>query len=188
MYMSPEQSESRIEDMDERSDIYSLGVLLYELASLERPYSAENVERLLLLISRGSARPLGEFAHHLSSSLISVIEKAMELEKKNRYQSIRELQDDIELVLDNLTPKAEKTHLVKRAMRIYLNHHKAFSRLKVMDVELMSFGSGLVGAALGVWMYSWMQGWGWALFLLGWISCIPFGISFWDMERIWKRK
>jgi serine/threonine-protein kinase len=103
-YMSPEQIAGR--QLDERSDIYSLGVILYELLTLRSPYTATDFTRLLLQVSDGDVRPLTKVGASVPDALIDVVNRAMAKLPDQRYATVRELTDDIEAVLDGFAPAA----------------------------------------------------------------------------------
>src|SRR5262249_35815695 len=89
-YMSPEQASGRT--VDARSDILSFGVVLYELFAGRRPVAgATDLERLQAVI-HGAAPPLGE---SVPTALRAVVEKALEKDPADRYQSMRELAIDL---------------------------------------------------------------------------------------------
>jgi hypothetical protein len=91
-YMSPEQMFGR--EIDQRSDIYSLGVVLYEMATGHRPYSAENPLDIVLALSRSLLRPTGA-ATNLSPEVSDVIGKMLAVKVEERYQTAAELETAI---------------------------------------------------------------------------------------------
>jgi serine/threonine protein kinase len=101
-YMSPEQIAGR--PLDERSDIYSLGVILYELLTLRSPYSATDFTKLLLQVSEGEVRPLTKVGASMPDALIDIVNRAMAKLPEQRYATVRELTDDIGAVLDGFAP------------------------------------------------------------------------------------
>ncbi|HEY6944284.1 MAG TPA: tetratricopeptide repeat protein, partial [Candidatus Acidoferrum sp.] len=88
-YMSPEQL--RAENVDARSDIYSAGAVLYEMATAERPFLENQPTRLIDAILHSSPKPLSSRGASASASLESIIFKALAKEPARRYQSAREL-------------------------------------------------------------------------------------------------
>ncbi len=87
-YMAPEQFEGRI---DERSDIYSLGVTLYELCTLQPAFVGESRQTVIWNIQMSRRRSLKAINPKVPSQLESVILRAMVRNPKDRYQSAREL-------------------------------------------------------------------------------------------------
>ncbi len=89
-YMSPEQAKnSRKTDL--RTDIWSLGAILYELLSGQPPYTGETVGEVLALVLAESPRPLRELAPHLPPGILAVVDKCLARDRDHRYQSAGEL-------------------------------------------------------------------------------------------------
>lgn len=89
MYMSPEQIRS--ERADERSDIYSLGVTLYEMVSGKTPYKADSVVTLLMKVLNDPLPDLNEIRQGIPPSLSAVVEKALQKDQANRFQSMEDM-------------------------------------------------------------------------------------------------
>ena len=89
-YMSPEQACGS--EVDARSDIYSFGVVLYELLADRRPFAGTSDLEVLQTIIHGEPVPLGE---EFPISLRMVVEKALEKDPAERYQSMREMVVDL---------------------------------------------------------------------------------------------
>ncbi len=162
-YMSPEQA--RGDRVDERSDVYTLGVMLYELASLQRPYDGPTVPAILLKAMNGEHTPLGEVMPDASPSLVAVVERAMALDPADRYPDVRSMLDDVECVIDGRTPGAEHASVATRAARFYFSRDPALGRLRVVDVDLWAASSTLFGIAIGA-LIAGMIGHLWWLFMV----------------------
>jgi serine/threonine protein kinase len=89
-YMSPEQASGR--PTDARSDIFSFGVVLYEMLAGRRPFAGATDLELLQTIIHGTHRALGE---EIPVALRGVVEKALEKDPADRYQSMREMVVDL---------------------------------------------------------------------------------------------
>ena len=89
-YMSPEQAAGK--PVDARSDIFSFGVLLYEMLGGRRPFTGNTDLQVLQAILHSPAEPLGE---DVPLSLRSAVEKALEKDPAERYQSMRDLVVDL---------------------------------------------------------------------------------------------
>ncbi len=102
-YMSPEQA-SGARTVDERSDLYSVGVILYEGLARKRPYDAVSLPALVIKIHSGDHVPLAEVAPDLAPGLADVVERAMHVNPGLRYASARDL-------LAALVPYADSTYV-----------------------------------------------------------------------------
>lgn len=95
-YMSPEQANNASRGVDERSDVYSLGAILYEMLAGSPPFPGDNnAEVLRQLFTKVPPKP-SQFNTRLPKELDNICLKALEKEKKHRYRSAREFQADLE--------------------------------------------------------------------------------------------
>ncbi len=92
-YMSPEQA--RGEPVDHRTDIWSLGVVLFEMLTGRAPFDAESEAALIHKIIYEEPADLESLAPDMPSGLIAVVSRAMAKDRDDRYASISELLDDI---------------------------------------------------------------------------------------------
>ena len=92
-HMSPEQAMGK-EDIDGRSDLYSLAVCLYELAALRLPitWGANSLMTMMAHVTEAAA-PLAQTAPELSEDLAAVIEKALGKDREQRFQSAQEMRE-----------------------------------------------------------------------------------------------
>src|SRR6185436_17131466 len=94
-YVSPEQAASRRKQVDERSDVYSLGLTLYELLTLHQPFAGKDVAVILKnILTKEPPRP-STLNPRVPQDLETIVMKAIEKEPVNRYQSAEELGDDL---------------------------------------------------------------------------------------------
>ncbi len=102
-YMSPEQCEADPHDIDTRSDVYALGVVLYELLSGRMPYDLEHtpVFELPRVIREVAATRLGSVNRTLRGDVEVIVDKALAKDRTRRYQSAQALAEDIGRVLKN---------------------------------------------------------------------------------------
>ncbi len=89
-YMSPEQAQGKT--IDARSDIFSFGVVLYELLAAQRPFDGRNDLETLQKVIHEVQPPLGK---HVPAALRVLVEKALKKDPEERYQSMREMVVDL---------------------------------------------------------------------------------------------
>src|SRR5439155_22768119 len=92
-YMSPEQISGK--PADGRSDIFSFGAVLYEVLTSQRPFPGKSDSDTLLAILHATPRPLAELRPDTPYLLRAAIEKALEKDPMDRYQSAREFAVDL---------------------------------------------------------------------------------------------
>jgi serine/threonine-protein kinase len=92
-YMSPEQVKGRA--VDGRSDIFSLGVMLYELVTGEKPFPGQNITTVIYKIVNEEPVPPRQIDPSIHPGISAAIMRALEKEPERRYQSCRELMEDL---------------------------------------------------------------------------------------------
>jgi tetratricopeptide (TPR) repeat protein/TolB-like protein len=93
-YMSPEQAQGL--PLDHRSDIFTLGILLYEMATGERPFRGNTNLSVLSSILKDLPRPVSELRDDIPKPLARMIQRALEKRPEDRYQSTTDLRRDLE--------------------------------------------------------------------------------------------
>jgi len=100
-YMSPEQI--RAEVVDHRSDIFSLGIVLYELLTTHLPFRAEHEAALAYMITHEDPSPVESFRTGVPEPLVRLLHRCLEKEREKRYQTADELAADLKRLRDGST-------------------------------------------------------------------------------------
>jgi serine/threonine protein kinase/tetratricopeptide (TPR) repeat protein len=95
-YMSPEQA--RGEDVDQRSDIFSFGAVLYEMITGRRPFKGEHEAAIIYSLVNETPEPLARYKSDIPGELQRVVDKALSKDKGERYQHVDEMVSDLRRV------------------------------------------------------------------------------------------
>ncbi len=126
-YMSPEQCNADPRDLDVRSDVYSLGVVLYELLTGESPYqtSSSNIYQATRAVREETPKRPSTIDAKLRGDVETIVLKALEKERGQRYQSVSELAADIRHYLDDEPILARRPSTIYQ-FRKFARRNKAF--------------------------------------------------------------
>ncbi len=92
-YLAPEQI--RGEPVDRRTDIFSLGILAYELLTFRKPFRGEHLSTVLYKILNETPEPIETLSPDAPPALVAVVNRAMEKQRENRYASMEALKQDL---------------------------------------------------------------------------------------------
>ena len=105
-YMSPEQA--RGESLDQRTDIWSLGVVLYELLAGKLPFQGDHDQTVIYSILHREPEPLTKLRPGLAPELDHVVGQALTKKAVDRYKSMEELREDLAAIAEGLKPLKAK--------------------------------------------------------------------------------
>jgi TolB-like protein/Tfp pilus assembly protein PilF/predicted Ser/Thr protein kinase len=108
-YMSPEQA--RGEEVDHRTDIWSFGVVLYEMFSGQLPFKGEHDQAIVYSILNEKPQPITELRSEIAVSIDQVVAKALEKNLDKRYQNMDELLDDLKSISEGIVPEEIKARM-----------------------------------------------------------------------------
>ncbi len=155
-YMSPEQAHGDLKDIDERSDIFSLGAILYEILTGDRPIPGDTLREMVINARMCEILPPDEKVDYpLPLGLVRITMKAMSKDPADRYQSVKELESELEDFLEGSERFPGRTYragaLIVRegdtgseAYIIRSGECRAFKNVDGENVELRIMGVGEV--------------------------------------------
>jgi tetratricopeptide (TPR) repeat protein len=147
-YMSPEQLRGDTAEIDIRSDVYSLGLILYELLADRRPYdlSRLSLPEVALRLQQAEPPPLGTLRRELRGDLATIVAKSIEKDSSQRYQSVGELSADLERFLGD-EPIVARPPSAAYVLRKFARRNRALTA-----AALISAAAIIAGAAVAGWM------------------------------------
>ena len=135
-YMSPEQISG--EKIDSRSDIFSIGILLYEMLSGKRMYMGDTATLIQKCLTVDFV-PLREINPDLPSELYTILDKALERDREKRYQNCGQMQTDIEDLMFSMGKRTDAKNLQNYIREMFGEEYKAaqIKAVAAMDESTM---------------------------------------------------
>jgi outer membrane protein assembly factor BamB len=143
-YMSPEQAATTQHKVDARSDVYSLGATLYELATGKPVYDGETPQRVLAQILQEEPTPPRQYIPEMPRDFETILLKCLAKEPIDRYWTAQELADDLRRFANGEPIKARRPSFRERAARWAKKHRKQAALLAL--TALVSVTLALLGA------------------------------------------
>jgi tetratricopeptide (TPR) repeat protein len=141
-YMSPEQALAKRVIIDHRTDIYSLGVTLYELLTLTPAFTGQDRQELLRQIAFEEPRPPRRINKAIPAELETMVLKAIEKNPADRYATAQDLAHDLHRFLEDKPILARRPSMVQRARKWTRRHRAAtWALVCVAAVWLLAAGS-----------------------------------------------
>ncbi len=122
-YMSPEQAQG--EEVDQRTDIWSFGIVLYEMLTGKMPFKGDYDQAVLYSILNEDPEPVKALNSEVNPELIKIIDKALQKNPNSRYSNMAEVINDLEIYKNKINPETENIFSLK-SLRHNLKRPKIF--------------------------------------------------------------
>jgi len=148
-YMSPEQASAAKLPVDQRTDIYSLGASLYELATGKPVFDADSALGIITQILSAEPPPPRSLRPALQRDLETIIVKCLSKEPRHRYATAQDLADDLRAFAEGRAIKARRAALAERAVRWAKKQKRSMVLAGVSAVAAaVLIAAGIVGSSL----------------------------------------
>jgi serine/threonine-protein kinase len=141
-YLSPEQAQGGL--LDRRSDVYSLGIVLYEMLAGQPPFAGPHPAATLVRILEEEPRPLRKAAPGVPQDLDTIVMKCIEKNPARRYDSAKALADDLERFLDGEPIQARPAGLRYRLGKKLRKHRALAAVTAAAAVSLLALGGAVL--------------------------------------------
>jgi len=142
-YMPPEQATGEIDKIDHRSDIYSLGAILYNILTLKRPVEGGTVEAIMNKVVRGGIHPPERRTpeRNIPRELSGVAMKCLAKYRRDRYASIPDLQRDVSLYLEGRSVSAAPDTFAQALVKLVKRNRPVSVSIAAAAVILIAVAS-----------------------------------------------
>lgn len=130
-YMSPEQIQARRDLVDHRTDVYSLGVVLYELLTLRRPFEGNTSQEVMSKIVSGEPLRVRKLEPRVPLDLATICETAMARSPGDRYANAGLLRDDLNRFLAYTAIIARPPGVLRRCARLARRYRRSIATLTI---------------------------------------------------------
>lgn len=151
-FMAPEQAAGKNREKDQRTDIYTLGCILYTILTFEKPLAGRKVKEVLRATIKGNIRAPRELENPqwpIPIALEAICLKAMERFPENRYQSVYELRQDIIAFSSGYATKAEDAGALKKFALFIQRNALVVVIILLLVILIAIFFLLFIGAATG---------------------------------------
>lgn len=146
-YMSPEQSEGRLEAIAPGTDIYALGVILYEVLTGKNPFRSGDVQTTLKRVKKGEYKPARAVNKRVPRPLAAICRKAMTFRVEDRYHTAGEIVDDIQRFIAGESVSVYQENSWEKGLR-WCRRNKSLAASMVVSGAVLTIASVVFGIVI----------------------------------------
>ncbi len=151
-YMSPEQASASTRNVDHRSDIYSLGATLYELATGKPVFQSSTPHGVISQILTAQPTPANQVAREIPRDFNTILMKCLAKSADERYDSAKELANDLRAVLEGRPIQAKRPNFFEQSQQWIRRHRREFG----WSVKSIA-GTACLVMAIGLSWFAWTR-------------------------------
>jgi len=153
-YMSPEQA--RGVGVDERTDVWGLGVVLYELASGRPPFTGETATDVVVAIVEKDQLPISQFVEGTPPELERIVRKALRKDRNERYQIVKEMAIDLRSLRRELEVNSMLDRSISPGTEAGSNYARASGRERAIDTNELQPARTMIHKPAGISRRAWI--------------------------------
>jgi pentatricopeptide repeat protein len=174
-YMSPEQAMGK--PMDHRSDLFSFGVTLYEMATGQMPFKGDTTAVLFLAIVQETPIPAMELNENVPAELQRIVDKCLEKDRDLRYQHASEIRDDLQQLVQGSQPSGgRRTGALQPSVADITTTKSGAAVLAVPDPQQASGSTSPLTSRRQLWKIS-------ALVAVLVVALVVIGVLYWRSHK-----
>jgi serine/threonine protein kinase/Tfp pilus assembly protein PilF len=143
-YMSPEQVQAKHGVLDHRTDVYSLGLTLYELLTLQPAFPGDDRPRLIRQVIENDPRPPRQINQAIPRDLETIVQKATAKEPEGRYATAGQLAEDLRRFLEDKPVRAQRPTLLHKTAKWSRRHRLGVTTTVAVSFAVLLLALGLV--------------------------------------------
>lgn len=146
-YMSPEQAAGQVSKLNQSSDIYSLGVVLYTIIAGRHPYQGQSVDEILDQVKMAVFPRIRSVQPLTPSPLVSILNKTMAGGQEHRYQNAEELANDVRRFIAGDPVSVHQESIVERGVR-WCRHHQGIAASVALSLSVLLVATIIFGVVV----------------------------------------
>ena len=143
MYMSPEQANGNLDEVDEQSDVWALGAVLFEILAGRPPFQGATAREVIAKVAREQVPDLKAICPEAPPELTAVVDRALQRERPRRYASARELAAEIEAFMTGGRVRAYEYGSLE-LFRRFVAKNKVLTAVSASAVLALLFASAVI--------------------------------------------